>query len=94
VALLKERPDYPGARDNLNLARYGLAQQYAKSGKWQEAVDELDALLKDIPGDTASLDLMKDVYDRWWQDAVSRGDILTAIRVGLQRDARFPAERK
>ncbi len=93
-AVLREDPDYLKAREGLQLARYGLAEQYARSGQWQEATDELDKLLKESPADETALRLMKGVYDRWLADAISRGDWLTAWRVRLRRDALFPPEAK
>ena len=88
--LLFEEPEYPGVRENFIEAHYGLAQQYTRSGKWKAAIGELDALLELIPGDEDALSLMKKVYDRWIDDAISRGNLITAWSIRRQRDARFP----
>lgn len=91
VAVLSEEPDYPEAAHKLQEARYGLAQQYTNAGQWQQAVDNLDALLLADPSQQRAVDLLHDVYDRWLKDALARGDFLTAIQVKIQRDARFAA---
>src|SRR3954470_14699938 len=36
-----------------SFARYGLAMEYANSGKWPEALDEFETLLKEHPDYTA-----------------------------------------
>jgi ribosomal protein L40E len=92
--VLSEEGSFPDARVKLKQARYGLAQQYARTGQWQAAVDELDALLGDSPGDSLALSLMKDVYDRWLADTLSRGDFLTAIMILIQSRTRFPSEER
>lgn len=80
---------YPGVRADLRKARYAVAQQFARASQWQPAVDELDALLRDAPDDTQAIALLRDTFDRWYQDAIARGDLLTAARIDLQRLARF-----
>ena len=88
-ALLQEQPDYNGAQDRLNDARYGLAQQYVKVGQWELAVAELDALLQERPDDERALALLQETYERWIQDAAGRKEWFTALRIMMQRDARF-----
>jgi len=90
LALLEEEPGYPGARDGLNEARYRLAETYARDKEWEKAIEELDALLKDVPRDEAAIALMHDVFDRWIEDLMSRRDILGALGVLWQRNLRFP----
>lgn len=90
AALLQEEPTYPEAAPQLRDARYELAQQYLQAGQWQPALDELDTLLRDDPADVRALALTKDLFNRWYKDAVGRGDWVIALRVELQRKARFP----
>jgi len=90
VVLLREDPQYGDAQSRLINARLGLARQYRAAGQWQAAVAELDQALRTSPTETDALSLLQDVYDAWLEDALSRGDWLTALRVQLQRDARFP----
>lgn len=88
-ALIAEEEAFRDAREQLALARYGLAAQYADAGLWSNAIDELDALLETRPGDVAALALMEDVYNRWIIDSVGHGDLLSALRLQLQRASRF-----
>ncbi|HEY8746311.1 MAG TPA: zinc ribbon domain-containing protein [Chloroflexota bacterium] len=89
-ALLLESPGYRDAADKLREARYGLARQYAAGGQWQKALDELNAVLNQKPGDAQALTQEHDVYNRWIADVSGHGDYLQALRLILQRDARFP----
>jgi tetratricopeptide (TPR) repeat protein len=74
----------------LALARLGLAGQYARSGKWSDAIQELDLYLETNPGDESALALMENVYNRWLADAIARGNVFEVWRVQRQRDAIFP----
>lgn len=91
-AILQAEEDYADAPQKLSDARYGLAQQYVRSGQWQAAVDELDALLKENPDEERALSLLGETYDRWIADALGRADIITVLRLQLQRDARFAGQ--
>jgi tetratricopeptide (TPR) repeat protein len=93
AALLQEEPTYPEVARQLRDARYELAHQYLRAGQWQPALEQLNLLLRDDPTDEPTLALTKDLYDRWYQDAVGRGDWITAFGVDLQRKARFPAQK-
>jgi tetratricopeptide (TPR) repeat protein len=81
VALLREDSRYPGARENLAQARYGLAEQYASSGRWQDGINELKAQLRESPDDTTAARMIQDMYDRWLADAIRRGDWWTVMRL-------------
>jgi ribosomal protein L40E len=92
AALLDDEPDYPGAWAGLAEARLGLAGQLATAGQWEAAASELEMLLEANPANSAALAALRDVYDRWIQDALGRGDFIKALSLRLQRDARFPDE--
>jgi tetratricopeptide (TPR) repeat protein len=89
VSLLREEPNYRDATQQLVQARLGLAKQYTKSREWESAIAELDAILKTSPKDSQALTLLKDVYDQWYDDAMSHGDLIKALQIMLQRNARF-----
>ncbi|GEM_PF-2965363 len=89
-ALVVDEPTYPEAVEKLRYARYEFAAQLVAAGQWEAAIAELDKILRDQPTDRKSLDLMRTAYDRWYMDALARGDMLTAFRIDLQRKARFP----
>ncbi len=89
-AVLIEEPGYPGALSGLTNARYELASQFTQAGQWEQAVTELDAILRVEPADIRTLELLRMTYDRWYDDALARGDLLTALSVDGQRKARFP----
>lgn len=84
IALLREDSKYPGARENLAQARYGLAEQYARGGQWQDGIDELKAQLRESPDDTTAAWMIQDMYDRWLEDAIRRGDWWTATRLRMR----------
>lgn len=73
----------------LHAARLGLAKQYAQAGQWESATDELEVALAKSPGDAKALALLEDIYGRWYRDALGRGDLIEALRVKLQQEARF-----
>jgi hypothetical protein len=93
-SLYRELPpgemSYSGAPELLFTARSELARQYAQATEWQLAIDQLDILQREAPDNPAVTIALKDVYDRWIAYAVGEGDILTAVLITLQRDARFP----
>lgn len=88
--LLEEEPDYPGAQAKLAESRLGFAYQLAAAGRWELAIDELEIVLKSDPANTAALVALREIYDRWIQDAIGRGDWVKVLRLRLQRNARFP----
>lgn len=88
--VLREEPSYPGAARLRGDTRLGLARQQAQAGQWAATVEQLDALLAEQPARAEALALLRSTYDRWLDDALGRGDLATALRVGLQRQARFP----
>lgn len=90
VQVLREEPAYPDAARRLHDARLGLARQQAQAGQWAAAVEQLDTLLAEQPGRADALALLRSTYDRWIDDSIGRGDLFTALRVRLQRQARFP----
>ena len=92
--LLKESRCYRNARELLNVSGVNLALQYAQVRKWDEAVNLLDDLLEGSPGDPVLLGTLKTIYDRWIADAAGRGNWIVALSLTLQRNARFPEEKK
>lgn len=84
LALLREDSKYPGARDNLAQARYGLAEQYARDGQWQAGVNELKAQLRESPDDSTASRKVQEMYDRWLADAINRGDWWTVMRLRMR----------
>ncbi|MCL4299595.1 MAG: hypothetical protein KJ077_27915 [Anaerolineae bacterium] len=91
VAILQVESNYSEASIHLDEARYELAQQYAQAGQWESAVTELDLLLKDYPADQRALKLLEETYDRWLLDAMGHGDWVTALKIKMQQEARFPS---
>lgn len=89
-SIVAQDPTYPGARDGLESARRVYAEQLAQSGQFSQAVDELDAILRDDPGDRAASEQLRRAFDRWYDDAIGRGDVTTAFFVDRLRRARFP----
>lgn len=92
TALLDDEPDYPSARARLEEARLGLAGQLIATGQWEAATNELEIILEDNPANATALASLRDVYDRWIQDALGRGDFIKALSLHLQRNARFHDE--
>ncbi len=90
AVLVAEEPDYPQAQQSLRDARLGLAREHVLAARWEAAIVELDAVIEHDPHDEQARVTMKDVYDRWYKDALGRGEFITALSVKLQRDARFP----
>ena len=87
--LIREEPDYPAVREKLAEARLGLAGQYAAAGQWSAGMAELEAVLEDDPANIAALTALRDIYDRAITDTIGQGKWVEALRLRLQRDARF-----
>lgn len=88
--LLTSGEDFPDLANNLNLAQFGLAQQYFDSGQWENAVKELKILLQTDPGNKNAVDLLRTSYDRWIEQLGLEGKWIQRWMVGRERDARFP----
>ena len=50
---------------------------------------ELEAVLEDDPANIAALTALRDIYDRAITDTIGQGKWVEALRLRLQRDARF-----
>jgi TolA-binding protein len=87
AGLLQIAPNYLEAKANLAEARHGLAVQLLQSKQWQAAIDELNTVLSESPNSRANV-LREEAYERWFEDALSHGDLLTALYVRLQMSAR------
>lgn len=93
IALLQKSPGNSDAAQRLVDARLGLARKYARSYEWELSVTELDNILRVPPKNAEAWTLLKNIYDQWYDDAVSRGDLITAARVAFDRNLRFGNEK-
>ena len=88
--LLTSGEDFPDLADNLNLAQFGLAQQYFDSGQWESAVKELKILLQNDPGNKKAVGMLRTSYDRWIEQLGLEGKWIQRWMVRRERDSRFP----
>lgn len=88
TTILTEQPLFATARQQLADIRLSLAQQYLSAGRYQMALDELDRLLAEDPGNAQAQTLVNTVFERWGQQAEADGDWLTAQWVKLLRSLR------
>jgi hypothetical protein len=88
--LMESGANFPGIRDDLNVAQYRLARQYFDSGQWESTVQELNELLKRDPGNEDALDMLKASYDQWINQLGLEGRLIQRWMVRRERDARFP----
>jgi tetratricopeptide (TPR) repeat protein len=91
LVVLKLQPRHSGARAGLLQARQHLAEEYVDAEQWEKAVTELDALLRDRPGDRDALALLRQALESWLQDAQARGDLLLQWRILRMLNSHFPA---
>lgn len=82
--LLSEEPDYPSARQHLEQARLGLAEEFAAAGLFASAERELLILLEESPELVPALTLLQSVYNRWYQLTINQGDLITALQLRLK----------
>jgi len=88
--ILMTAPNDANALVLLKQTQVSLATQFAQQSKFQNAVNVLENALARFPDDPQLIALLKNIYDQWYNDAISRGDWFTALSVSTQRNFRFP----
>jgi tetratricopeptide (TPR) repeat protein len=83
-------PDSPDVLQGVFELRTLLAEQYAASDRWQDAIGQLDQALVIRPGDANTLRQMKNIYERWYAQTLAKGDLLNAWLIRRNLKARFP----
>lgn len=85
VEVLRQESGYRDAEEHLRDARISLAQEYAADNKWDKAIHELNEVLRATGDDDQARELREDYYDRWYRQALSKGQVLTAAKILARR---------
>lgn len=73
----------------LRIACQTTADQYSAARLWRDAELELNTCLDDLPSDALLLQSLRETYNRWEQDAITRGDTAAAEEATTKRRDRF-----